>query len=113
LLTLAAEMRAKVQFGDAEGFLEADVAFHQVLLEASGNEMFRQLSGVTEQLLRGRSSLELLPAAPAPEDAHRHAAVAEAITVGDAEAAEEAMRVIMRASVADIRERLADGAQEQ
>lgn len=108
LLTLAAEMRAKAQFGDQAGFVEADIAFHHLLLAASGNSMFQQLGAVTEQVLRGRGDLDLMPAAPDPDDALRHVAVADAITSGDVEGAERAMREIMRESRRDIRRFLAE-----
>jgi DNA-binding FadR family transcriptional regulator len=41
--------------GDLEAYLAHDVTFHQVLLEASGNEMFAALAPVAAEVLTGRT----------------------------------------------------------
>ena len=106
LLRHASTMRARAAARDRAGFLEADVEFHTALLTACGNPLFAQLGPVTEQLLRGRADLNLLPAAPDPADAARHDAVAVAIAAGKAEEAEQAMRLVVRESLDDIHRRL-------
>jgi DNA-binding FadR family transcriptional regulator len=106
LLRHAASLRARAATGDRAGFLEADVEFHTALLTLCGNPLFAQLAPVTEQLLRGRADLGLLPAAPDPADAARHDAVAAAIAAGRAEEAEQAMRLVVRESLDDIHRRL-------
>ena len=47
--------------GDLEAYLLADKIFHQTLLEASGNEMFRALNGVVAEVLTGRTHHGMMP----------------------------------------------------
>jgi DNA-binding FadR family transcriptional regulator len=108
LLQHAATMRARAATGDRAGFLEADVRFHRILLTMCGNPLFAQLGPVTEQLLRGRAELRLLPTAPDPADAARHDAVAMAVAARRADDAESAMRLVVRESLEDIHRRLGD-----
>jgi DNA-binding FadR family transcriptional regulator len=108
LLLCAATMRARAAVGDRAGFLEADVRFHRTLLTMCGNLLFAQLGPVTEELLRGRAEMRLLPAAPDPGDAARHDAVAIAIAARRADEAESAMRLVVRESLEDIHRRLGE-----
>lgn len=41
--------------GDLDAYLQADKIFHQTLLDASGNEMFRALNAVVAEVLTGRT----------------------------------------------------------
>jgi DNA-binding FadR family transcriptional regulator len=106
LLECAARMRASAAVGDRKSFLEADVDFHRLVLGMCGNPLFAQLAPVTEELLRGRAELKLLPCAPDPADANRHDTVAVAVVAGDAPGAEAAMRAVVAESLADIHRRL-------
>lgn len=106
LLACAAAMRARAAASDRAGFLAADVRFHALLLEMSGNPMFAQLGPVTGELLRGRAQLRLLPAHPDPLDAARHDAVAVAVAAVQPQEAEDAMRLVVRESLEDIHQRL-------
>ncbi|WP_019928736.1 FadR/GntR family transcriptional regulator [Nocardia sp. BMG111209] len=106
LLAESARMRAAAMTGDHAAFVDSDVRFHGLLLEMSGNPLFAQLGPVTGELLRGRAALQLLPAVPDPADATRHDAVAVAIATGDPDAAEAAMRLVVRESLDDIHRRL-------
>ncbi|MEY9932912.1 DNA-binding FadR family transcriptional regulator [Catenulispora sp. GP43] len=106
LLESSARMRAAAAEGDRTSFLEADVDFHRLVLGMCGNPLFAQLAPVTEELLRGRAALKLLPTAPDPADADRHDAVAVAVAAGDPERAEVAMRAVVAESLADIHMRL-------
>ncbi|MGW0160318.1 FadR/GntR family transcriptional regulator [Mycobacterium sp. NPDC003323] len=81
--------------GDLESYLLADKIFHQTMLEASGNEMFRALSGVVAELLAGRTHHGMMPTVPVTEAIELHDEVARAIRMGDPEAAERAMRAII------------------
>jgi DNA-binding FadR family transcriptional regulator len=113
LLGVSAQMRAAAARGDRPAFLEADVRFHALVLELSGNPLFAQLGPVTGELLRGRAALRLLPTAPDPADAARHDAVALAVAASDPATAEDAMRAVVAESLADIHRRLdGDGAGE-
>ncbi|UVS80096.1 FadR/GntR family transcriptional regulator [Actinokineospora sp. UTMC 2448] len=81
--------------GDLNAFLDHDIAFHGLVLRASGNPMFRQLSAVVAEVLRGRTGHGLMPERPAPEAVALHATVAAAIADGAAERAEAAMRALV------------------
>jgi DNA-binding FadR family transcriptional regulator len=106
LLESSARMRVAAAVADRTSFLEADVEFHCLLLSMCGNPLFAQLAPVTEELLRGRAALKLLPTAPDPADADRHDAVALAVAAGDPERAEVAMRAVVAESLQDIHMRL-------
>jgi len=81
--------------GDLESYLLADKIFHQTLLEASGNEMFRALNGVVAEVLTGRTHHGMMPATPNPMAIEVHDQVARAIRMRDETAAERAMRAII------------------
>ncbi|HVV10772.1 FadR/GntR family transcriptional regulator [Amycolatopsis sp.] len=95
LRALATRLRTTAKDKDLETFLDHDIAFHHVVLGASGNPMFRQLSEVVAEVLTGRTEHGLMPAEPQPEAVALHVAVASAIDTGDADTAERAMRDIM------------------
>lgn len=96
LLQIAARMRTLGRQGDLDAFLEADQTFHGLVLAASGNEMFRHLDGAIAEVLRGRTTLGLMPTHPHEEALQLHVDVADAIHGGHAEAARTAMEGIMR-----------------
>ncbi len=81
--------------GDLESYLLADKVFHRTLLEASGNEMFRALYDVVAEVLAGRTHHGMMPSTPNPAAIALHDEVARAVRLGDAEAAETAMRAII------------------
>jgi DNA-binding FadR family transcriptional regulator len=81
--------------GDLEAYLLADKIFHQTLLEASGNEMFRALNGVVAEVLTGRTHHGMMPATPNPTAIELHDQVARAIRMRDEAGAERAMRAII------------------
>jgi DNA-binding FadR family transcriptional regulator len=81
--------------GDLDAYLLADKIFHQTLLEASGNEMFRALNGVVAEVLTGRTHHGMMPAVPNPAAIELHDDVARAIRLRDEGAAERAMRAII------------------
>lgn len=81
--------------GDLESYLLADKLFHQTLLEASGNEMFRALNGVVAEVLTGRTHHGLMPENPNPVAIELHDDVARSIRLRDAPGAESAMRAII------------------
>lgn len=95
LVAAAARMRLLGEAGDLEEFLALDVRFHEILLRASGNEMFGALAGVVAAVLSGRTHLGLMPASPVPEALDQHEAVARAVADADPEAAEAAMAAIV------------------
>jgi DNA-binding FadR family transcriptional regulator len=77
-----------------EKYLVHDVAFHRVILAASGNEMFARLGDVVEEVLAGRTHHEVMFEDPDPAAVTLHVRVAEAVREGDAERAERLTREI-------------------
>lgn len=91
----ASDMVMHGRSGDLEAYLLADRLFHQTLLAASGNEMFRALTGVVDEVLSGRTHHGMMPSSPNPAAIALHDEVARAIRTGDEAAAELAMRAII------------------
>ncbi|MGC5039352.1 FadR/GntR family transcriptional regulator [Streptomyces sp. DT190] len=77
-----------------EGYLLHDVAFHRVILSASGNEMFARLGDVVAEVLTGRTQHDVMFDDPDPAAVTLHVRVAEAVRAGDAARAEELTREI-------------------
>jgi DNA-binding FadR family transcriptional regulator len=94
--------------GDLDAYLLADKIFHQTLLEASGNEMFRALNGVVAEVLTGRTHHGMMPAVPNPAAIELHDDVARAIRLRDEEAAERAMRAIIDEATSAVAEEFSE-----
>ena len=94
VVRLAELMEVSGGAGDLATFLEQDVAFHRLLLRASGNTMFSALSDVVEEVLRGRTGHDLMPPTPKPEARQLHRMVADAVAAGEPEVARVAMSAI-------------------
>ncbi|GAA5217793.1 MULTISPECIES: FadR/GntR family transcriptional regulator [Streptomyces] len=77
-----------------EAYLFHDVAFHRVILTASGNEMFARLGGVVAEVLAGRTHHDVMFEDPDPAAVTLHVQVAEAVRARDAERAERLTREI-------------------
>lgn len=95
LTAAAGDMVVHGRSGDLEAFLAADVVFHRVLLEASGNEMLAAMGDVVAEVLAGRTHHDLMPAHPKHEAVDLHERVARAVRTGDAAAARAAMQAII------------------
>ncbi|WP_301123311.1 FadR/GntR family transcriptional regulator [Mycolicibacterium fortuitum] len=95
LAAAVSDMVVHGRSGNLDSYLLADKVFHQTLLEASGNEMFRALNDVVAELLAGRTEHGLMPDFPKPAAIELHDEVAKAIRLRDADAAEQAMRAII------------------
>lgn len=79
--------------GDLERFTDADVAFHDALLAATGNHLLTRLIDMIGPILRFGRMLSLERRADGPVDSQRgHRLVLEAVRAGDPEAARLAMR---------------------
>ncbi|MGF3056724.1 FadR/GntR family transcriptional regulator [Microbacterium sp. YY-01] len=78
--------------GDSEEYLAADIAFHDLLLDASGNLMLSSVKAPIADVIRGRHQLGLTPGDPKDEALHNHVETAAAILRGDADAAEHHTR---------------------
>ncbi|WP_255375667.1 FadR/GntR family transcriptional regulator [Saccharomonospora sp. CUA-673] len=95
IVELGAEMRRLGEAGRLDEFLDVDIAFHTLLLEAGGNEMFRALADVVAVVLEGRTQLGLMPHHPVPEALDTHERVAAAVAAGRERDAEDAMRQLL------------------
>lgn len=95
IVELGARLRGLGERGLLVDFLDADIAFHTLLLEASGNEMFASLADVVAVVLRGRTQLGLMPQQPVPEALDAHENVAAAVSSGQYRRAEDAMRDLL------------------
>lgn len=94
LTMLAAEMAAAARAADLDAYLVHDIAFHRVVLEGSGNEMFARLGDVVAEVLTGRTEHHVMFTAPDPAAVTLHVRVAEAVRAKDAATAESLMREI-------------------
>ena len=95
LVALGAELRRLGEAGDLQGFLSADIEFHQLLLRSCGNEMFRALEGMVAEVLTSRTQQGLMPFKPRDEALQAHQDVAAAVARGDTAVAESAMHHIL------------------
>jgi DNA-binding FadR family transcriptional regulator len=87
--------------GDGRGFLQNDAAFHRTLLCSSGNEAFIHLSTVIETVLidRERTGRDGEPYDLVAVALHEQ--LAEHISAGRGDEAQEAMRQIVERTRAD------------
>lgn len=95
LVILAADLRRLGEAGELQAFLETDIAFHRLLLQSCGNEMFTALEGMVAEVLTSRTQQGLMPFKPRSEALDAHEEVAAAVAGGDATAAETAMHHIL------------------
>ncbi|MFG3128252.1 FadR/GntR family transcriptional regulator [Streptomyces tendae] len=85
-----------------EEYLFHDVAFHRVILTASGNEMFARLGGVVAEVLAGRTHHDVMFEDPDPAAVTLHVQVAEAVRARDAERAEQLTREITEGALQEL-----------
>ena len=102
LLALAAAIRSQGATGNVASYLDDDIAFHSLILEASHNDAFKVLTGVVAEVLSVRARLTGRVQIPQPEALELHERVANAIAAGDATTAESSMRDL----VAEVRSAL-------
>ncbi len=102
MATAVSDMVMHGRSGDLDAYLVADKLFHQTLLEASGNEMFRALNGVVAEVLTGRTQHGMMPERPNLEAIALHDEVARAIRMGEERQAERAMRAIIEEAAAAV-----------
>jgi DNA-binding FadR family transcriptional regulator len=98
-------MQAAFAAGDGIAYLDADAAFHAVLLDASGNAVIAQFSNTVTAVTRtrrqdpGRTLTDLTPASIAD-----HRELAEAVADHDADRAESASRAVVLHTLVEFRE---------
>ncbi|GAA1646279.1 FadR/GntR family transcriptional regulator [Georgenia ruanii] len=97
LTELAATLRRLGEAGEGAGeeYLQADIEFHALLIEASENDMLAALRGVVTEVLAGRTHLHLTPRDPVPASLDHHEAVARAVAEHDEDAAERHARAVV------------------
>lgn len=93
--------------GNTDQFLDADIRYHTLLLEGSGNEMFMSLAPTIAAVLVGRTRTGRMPHTPHPTAMHMHRELANAISMHDPDRAELASQAIL----AEVREALTANAQ--
>lgn len=89
--------------GDTDEYLAADIAFHDLLLFASGNLLFASIRMPIAQVLTGRHEHGLTPAVPYEDALSNHIKAAKMIALGDAEGAEAAAQGYVEAILSEVR----------
>lgn len=85
--------RMAASVGDVERFTDADIAFHDALLAATGNHLLTRLIDMITPVLRFGRMISLERRADGPADSQEgHRRVLDAMRAGDPEAARLAMR---------------------
>lgn len=97
LVALAARLKelGEAHRGTDPEYLATDIAYHALLLEASGNPMLAALGDVVAEVLSGRTQLGLMPREPVPGALESHEATAAAVATGDAATAEARARAVV------------------
>lgn len=97
LTELAATLRRLGEAGEGAGeeYLQADIEFHEILIEASDNDMLAALRGAVTEVLAGRTHLHLTPQDPVPASLDHHEAVARAVAEHDEDGAERNARAVV------------------
>lgn len=90
LRTTADELAAAATRDDRPDFVAADVRFHALVLDLSGNALYRRLHQVVGQVLRERGSVR-----PDRHDVGLHLALADAVLDGRPDEAASTMRAIV------------------
>ncbi|MGC0317937.1 FadR/GntR family transcriptional regulator [Kitasatospora acidiphila] len=102
LAALAAELTMTARAADLAAFLRHDMAFHALVLRASGNEMFAHLGDTVGAVLTGRTEHNLMPHQPREYAVRLHREVADAVCAGVADDAERAMRTIVTGALQEL-----------
>ncbi|MBZ4014747.1 FadR/GntR family transcriptional regulator [Streptomyces purpurogeneiscleroticus] len=103
LAELLEEMKETAGAGDTDAFVDADIAFHQVIMRASGNAFVPLLFQPFGRLLvDGRRETSAVPQIRENAIAH-HQKVLDALRAGDPEQARQAMEGHMAQTADDLR----------
>lgn len=111
LMELSDHMQDLGRRGELTEFMRADIEFHRLVLDQSGNEMFAGLADVVAEVLAGRAEHDLMPSHPRPEALRLHSHVATAVRDGLPQVAESAMHGICAEVVAAL-DRVTGGGDE-
>ncbi len=88
--------------GDSDDYLAADIAFHDLILDSSGNPMLAAVKPAVAAVITGRSRAGLTPGVPDAEALHNHVQTAAAIARGDTDAAEHHTRRYVEAVLGEV-----------
>lgn len=99
LLAITGQLWEAGHSTDMDAFIEADIAFHHVLLTASGNEMFAQLNLLLGEQLRGRAAQGLMPPEHSPIGLQFHMDVAGCVQRRDADGTHDALYGIIKLAI--------------
>lgn len=102
------EMRSAHEAGDVDAFVTADIAFHDVILKASGNVFLRVLLEPLGRLLYERRFETSSVTVVQVHAIAMHQAVLDALDAGEPRAAREAMDRHMDQTAADLRRYVLD-----
>lgn len=110
LLRLAEQLHDLGQrgLGQSDAYLEVDIAFHCVLLAASGNPLLCSLQVPVGEELRGRVRLGMHPTVPAPGTLEEHLIIAQAVAAGESAEAEKHSRAHLMGVWQEITQRQTD-----
>lgn len=106
LTTTSSQMVDAAHRGDFDAFTSLDIQFHGALLRASGNGMLERLKTVVAVALRARGELFAFSHEISDQVLDLHKALAAAITRGDEDASESAMKRLLAEADRDIAETL-------
>ncbi len=107
LVGLATRMVGSGTAGNVDDFVAADLIFHRLVLQASGNPLFLSLEQILNEILAGKYRLGLMPVAPDAAASQHHLDLAEAIAAHDSSGAAEACRFIVQQSADELSARAA------
>jgi DNA-binding FadR family transcriptional regulator len=92
---------AMAEAAEPPGAVEADLAFHHALLEATHNELLTSMQTVLESALAARDQLVHGTARHSDDPVPSHRAVLDGVRAEDPDAAEAAMRSLLDKAVSD------------
>ncbi|MDO5672544.1 MAG: FadR/GntR family transcriptional regulator [Actinomycetaceae bacterium] len=102
LISVAEKMIELGASGRLDRFLEADLLFHQILLQGSNNDLFLTLNMFIEEILAGRHRLGRMPFRTDPGATDQHLVLAKAIAHGDPLAARAACTYIVEQAAEEL-----------
>ena len=85
----------------SQALIDSDLAFHRIILAATGNPVLRSLGALIEQTMAVSFALSWRQT-PQDESVQQHRRVCEAILAGDGEDAAHAMRRLIRSARQDV-----------
>jgi DNA-binding FadR family transcriptional regulator len=97
---------------DAAGHADVDIAFHHLLAEATGNPVLISLHGSISHLSRAQRQMMVGADGAVARAVFWHQHIIEAIAAGDADAAQDAMRMHLRQVHTDLEDSMLDTSTE-